>query len=103
MLLPLYKSFKNINLGIILVLFFLFLIRALICSSLIYHLILYFFPAINEVISLILEKLDVVYSERQVRRILKKLGIRHAKPYSIDYRRPKDADKILKNIIDGHS
>ncbi|MEM3265271.1 MAG: winged helix-turn-helix domain-containing protein [Thermoplasmata archaeon] len=53
--------------------------------------------------SLILEKFGVVYSERQVRRILKKLGMRHAKPYPIDYRIPKDADKILKNIINGPS
>ncbi|MFH7836328.1 MAG: IS630 family transposase [Candidatus Aenigmatarchaeota archaeon] len=57
--------------------------------------------ALNEVMSLILEKFGVVYSERQVRRILKKLGMRHAKPYPIDYRRPKDADKILKKTIRG--
>ncbi|MEM3334035.1 MAG: winged helix-turn-helix domain-containing protein [Thermoplasmata archaeon] len=43
--------------------------------------------ALNEVMSLILEKFGVVYSERQVRRILKKLGMRHAKPYPIDYRK----------------
>ncbi|MEM3858710.1 MAG: winged helix-turn-helix domain-containing protein [Candidatus Micrarchaeaceae archaeon] len=56
---------------------------------------------LNEVMSFILEKFGVVYSEGQVLRILKKLRIRHAKPYPIDYRRLKDADKILKNIIDG--
>ncbi|MEM4115066.1 MAG: transposase [Saccharolobus sp.] len=54
--------------------------------------------ALNEVMSLILEKFGVVYSERQVRRILKKLGMRHAKPYPIDHRRLKDANKILKKL-----
>ncbi|MEM4058181.1 MAG: winged helix-turn-helix domain-containing protein [Thermoplasmata archaeon] len=48
--------------------------------------------------SLILEKFGVVYSERQVRRILKKLGMKLAKPYPINYRRLKDADKILKKL-----
>ncbi|MEM3812166.1 MAG: helix-turn-helix domain-containing protein [Thermoplasmata archaeon] len=38
---------------------------------------------LNEVMSLMLEKFGVVYSERLVRRILKKLSMRHAKPYPI--------------------
>ena len=39
---------------------------------------------------------NVDYSMRQVSRILKKLGMHHAKPYPHDYRRPNDADERLK-------
>lgn len=36
------------------------------------------------------------YSERQVRRILKGFKMKHAKPYQVDYRKPKDAEENLK-------
>ena len=42
------------------------------------------------------ERFNVVYSMRQVSRILKKLKMHHAKPYPHDYRRPEDADEMLK-------
>ena len=41
-------------------------------------------------------RFNVDYSMRQVSRILKKLGMHHAKPYPHDYRRPNDADERLK-------
>jgi putative transposase len=36
------------------------------------------------------------YSERRVRRILKGMGMKHAKPYQLDYRKPDDAEEKLK-------
>jgi len=48
---------------------------------------------------LLKEKFGVKYSEDQTVRILKKLGMRHSKPFSFDYRRPKDAEKILENEL----
>ncbi|MDY0224710.1 MAG: helix-turn-helix domain-containing protein [Candidatus Methanomethylophilaceae archaeon] len=38
----------------------------------------------------------VEYSVKQVHVILSGMGLRHAKPYSIDYRRPDDAGQRLK-------
>lgn len=49
-----------------------------------------------EVKVLIKEKFGVGYSEKQVRRILKSLGMKRRKPYTHDYRRPDDAEEILK-------
>ena len=48
---------------------------------------------INELIK---EKFGVEYSENQVRRILKSFGMKHAKPYPRDYRRPDNAEELLK-------
>ena len=42
------------------------------------------------------DKFGVEYSEKQVHVILKKMGLRHAKPYPEDHRRPGDAEAILK-------
>lgn len=42
------------------------------------------------------EKFHIVYSPRQVSRILKKFGMHHGKPYPHDYRRPRDAEEKLK-------
>ena len=49
-----------------------------------------------EVRLLIKEKFGVEYSENQVRRILKSFGMKHAKPYPHDYRRPDNAEELLK-------
>ena len=37
---------------------------------------------------------------KQVWVILNKLGMRHAKPYPHDHRKPDDAESVLKNL--GH-
>ena len=38
----------------------------------------------------------VIYSSWQVRRILKSFGMRYAKPYQKDYRKPENAEDTLK-------
>lgn len=45
---------------------------------------------------LILERYGVEYTIKQVWVILKKFDMYHAKPRTRDYRKPVDADKILK-------
>jgi len=50
----------------------------------------------REVRDLIREKFDVDYSLKRVREILKSLGMKYAKPYVLDYRRPDEAGEILK-------
>ena len=42
------------------------------------------------------DRFGVEYSEKQVHVILKGMGMRHAKPYPEDHRRPADADAVLK-------
>ena len=51
---------------------------------------------LGDVVDLIRTKFGVEYSERQVRRILKGFKMKHAKPYQVDYRKPKDAEEKLK-------
>ena len=51
---------------------------------------------LNDIVELIKTKFGVEYSERQVRRILKGFKMKHAKPYQVDYRKPKDAEEKLK-------
>jgi len=41
-------------------------------------------------------KFGVSYSSWQVRRILKSFGMKYAKPYQKDYRKPDDAEETLK-------
>jgi len=50
----------------------------------------------NEVRNLINEKFGVKYSLKQVRIILRKFGMKYGKPYPRDYRRPDNAEEILK-------
>jgi putative transposase len=38
----------------------------------------------------------VKYSSWQIRRIIKTFGMKYAKPLQKDYRRPENAEKILK-------
>ena len=51
---------------------------------------------LREIRMLIREEFGVEYSESRLRDVLKSLGVRHAKPYSRDYRRPVDAEAVLK-------
>ncbi len=50
----------------------------------------------KEVIILVFEMFNVKYSAVQMIRILKSFGMYHGKPYLKDYRRPKNAEEILK-------
>lgn len=57
--------------------------------------------ALAEVRKLLLDKFGVIYSENHVRRMLKSFGMKHAKPYAHDYRRPDDAEKVFKKLERG--
>ena len=50
----------------------------------------------NQVRQLILNEFGVEYCLMQIRRILKEFGMKYAKPYQHDYRKPAEADEILK-------
>lgn len=50
----------------------------------------------KEVRNLVMMEFDVEYTLRHVARILRKLGMKYQKPYVNDYRRPRDAEHILK-------
>lgn len=52
--------------------------------------------ATEEVRELISEKFKVEYTPKQIRIILKSFGMNFGKPYPHDYRRPDDAEEILK-------
>ncbi len=52
----------------------------------------------NEVRNLIFDEFKVEYSLKQVRIILKKYGMKHAKPYPHDFRKPENAEEILKKL-----
>ena len=51
----------------------------------------------EEVRLLIKKEFGVEYTPKQIRIIVKTLGMRYAKPYTYDYRRPDDAEDLLKN------
>lgn len=50
----------------------------------------------REVINLVNKHFGVEYSTWQMKRIMKKMGMRYAKPLQKDYRRPDDAEETLK-------
>lgn len=50
----------------------------------------------DEVRTLIYEKFGVEYTLKQIRIILKKLKMKYGKPFIHDYRRPDDAESLLK-------
>jgi putative transposase len=50
----------------------------------------------EEVRDLVHKEFNVEYTLKQIRIILKNYGMRCAKPYVHDYRRPEDAEDILK-------
>lgn len=47
---------------------------------------------------LIYKEFNVGYTIKQILVILKKFGMKHAKPYTHDYRRPEDAEERLKKL-----
>lgn len=50
----------------------------------------------RDVRNLIKIEFNIEYTLRHVARILRKLGMKYQKPYVNDFRRPKDAEEILK-------
>ncbi|ADI73547.1 ISA1083-3 transposase [Methanohalobium evestigatum Z-7303] len=50
----------------------------------------------NEVRQLVIQKYGVEYSLKQIRIIMIQFGMKHSKPYTYDYRKPENADEILK-------
>ena len=50
----------------------------------------------SQVRDIIRNEFQIEYTMKQVWVILKKMGMRHAKPYPHDRRRPKDAEDVLK-------
>lgn len=52
--------------------------------------------SVREVKHEILKEFDVIYSDRQIRRIMKQLGFGYGKPYIIPAEAPKDAVEQLK-------
>lgn len=53
----------------------------------------------GEVRDLIARRFNVQYSMRQVARILRSLGMHYSKPYPEDYRRPENAEKVLRERL----
>ena len=52
----------------------------------------------EEIRELIFNEFKVEYTSKQIRIILKNMGMRCAKPFLHDYRRPKNAEEILKKV-----
>ena len=52
--------------------------------------------SVREVKHEIIEEFGVVYSDRQIRRIMKSLGFGYGKPYIIPAEAPEDASEQLK-------
>jgi putative transposase len=50
----------------------------------------------DEVKSLIINEFGVEYTIKQIRIIVKRVGMRYAKPFTYDYRRPDNAEEIFK-------
>jgi len=50
----------------------------------------------EEIRKLILKEFKVEYTLKQIRIILRKFGLNFSKPFQHDYRRPEDAEEILK-------
>ena len=57
----------------------------------------------KEVWELIKEKYGVKYSEKQIGVILHSFNMYHSKPYPLDYRKPKNAEEILKKTSRSNS
>ena len=54
----------------------------------------------REVLELIKEKYGVEYSQKQIGVILHRFKMYHSKPYTLDYRRPENAEEILKKLTE---
>ena len=52
--------------------------------------------ATEDVRELVFKEFDVEYTPKQIRIILKNFGMNLAKPFPHDYRKPDDAEKLLK-------
>ena len=52
----------------------------------------------KEVQEVIEAEFGVIYSSWQARRILKSFGMRYARPYQKDYRKPDNAEDTLKKL-----
>jgi putative transposase len=52
----------------------------------------------EEVEHLIKDEFDIDYSLNAIRKLLKKIGMNHNTPYCLDYRRPENAEGILKKL-----
>ncbi len=52
----------------------------------------------EEVQDLIEKRFGIRFTQKHVRTILRKLGMKYAKPYQHDYRRPKNAEDDLKKL-----
>lgn len=50
----------------------------------------------KEVQELVLKKFNVEYTTKQILVILRKFGMKHAKPYAHDYRRLNNSEDLLK-------
>lgn len=50
----------------------------------------------EEVRLLIFHEFGVEYTLKQIRIIAKKIGMKYAKPFTLDYRRPSNAEEIFK-------
>jgi len=50
----------------------------------------------DDVRTMIHQEFDVEYTLKQIRIILKKLHMTYGKPFTQDYRRPEDAESLLK-------
>ncbi len=55
----------------------------------------------DEVRLLISDEFGVEYSLKQVRIIVKKFGMKYAKPFALDHRKPHNAEQILKKHTTG--
>ncbi len=54
---------------------------------------------LKEVQKLLEEEFGVRYHEDHLRRLLRRLGMKYAKPYVMDYRRPQDAEAVLAERV----
>jgi putative transposase len=52
----------------------------------------------EEIRELIFNEFKVEYTSKQIRIILKSMGMRCAKPFPQDHRRPKNAEEIFKKV-----
>jgi putative transposase len=52
----------------------------------------------DEIRSLVMKEFGVEYTLKQVRIIVKKFGMRYAKPFTFDYCKPPNSDQILKKL-----
>jgi putative transposase len=52
----------------------------------------------DEVKDLIKDKFGINYCLNSIRKLLKKIGMHYNSPYCLDYRRPENAEEILKKL-----